>query len=58
MTYSAFQQLVAAHFQKTLGDKVQISIQSIPKNNHICLDGLIVTEPDCNISPTLYLNYY
>lgn len=58
MTYSAFQKLVVSHFQKELGDTASVSIQTIQKNNQVCLDGLIVAEPDSNISPTLYLNYY
>lgn len=58
MTYLTFQQLVVAYFQKELGDTVNVTIQPIQKNNHICLDGLIISEPDCNISPTLYLDYY
>lgn len=36
----------------------KISIQTICKNNGLYLDGLVIMENNCNISPTLYLNYY
>ena len=39
-------------------DPKRISIQQVSKNNGIVLDGLTIMENDCNISPTLYLNYY
>ncbi len=39
-------------------DPKRISIQKVTKNNNIILDGLSIMENDCNISPTLYLNYY
>ncbi len=39
-------------------DPKRISIQKVTKNNGILLDGLSIMEKDCNISPTLYLDYY
>lgn len=39
-------------------DPKKISIQKVKKNNGVELDGLIILENGCNISPTLYLDYY
>lgn len=39
-------------------DPKKISIQTVYKNNGLYLDGLVIMENNCNISPTLYLNYY
>ena len=44
--------------ERDIPDPKHISIQQVTKNNGIVLDGLSIMENDCNISPTLYLNYY
>lgn len=58
MTYSEFQQLAVSFLREQLGPSTEISVQPVTKNNHVVLDGLIILEPGCNASPTLYLNYY
>lgn len=58
MTYQHFQEAVISYLYDVLDAPVQISIQPVLKNNHLLLDGLIITEQNCNISPTIYLNQY
>lgn len=58
MTYQNFKDAVIAYLFDALDDSAQISVQPILKNNQVVLDGLTITEHDCNISPTIYLNYY
>lgn len=58
MTYQEFKQQVRSAVQKALGSGVTVTIQDIIKNNDTHLDGLTVLSTQCNISPTIYLNYY
>ena len=58
MNYSTFQTVIVERLEHDIPDPKRISIQQITKNNGILLDGLSIMEKDCNISPTLYLNYY
>lgn len=58
MTYQEFKQQVRTAVQKALGSGVTVTIQDIIKNNDTHLDGLTVLSTQCNISPTIYLNYY
>lgn len=58
MNYSTFQTVIMERLERDIPDPKHISIQQVTKNNGIVLDGLSIMENDCNISPTLYLNYY
>ena len=58
MQYNTFQTVIMEHLEHDIPDPKRISIQQVSKNNGIVLDGLTIMENDCNISPTLYLNYY
>lgn len=58
MNYSTFQTVIMERLERDISDPKHISIQQVTKNNGIVLDGLSIMENDCNISPTLYLNYY
>ena len=58
MTYPEFKEAVIAYIRHALNETAQVSIHPITKNNHIVLDGLTIQENNCNISPTIYLNYY
>jgi hypothetical protein len=58
MTYPEFKEAIIAYIRHALNKTVQVSIHPITKNNHIVLDGLTIMENNCNISPTIYLNYY
>lgn len=58
MTYQEFKQRIVTTLQQELSSAAAISIQDILKNNNTHLDGLTVFSEGCNISPTIYLNYY
>lgn len=58
MTYQEFKQHIVTGLQQEFPPATRISIQDIIKNNDIHLDGLTVFTEGCNISPTIYLNYY
>lgn len=58
MQYNTFQTVIMERLEHDIPDPKRISIQQVSKNNGIVLDGLTIMEKDCNISPTLYLNYY
>ncbi len=58
MTYEKFKVSVVDYMHQHLDAAHKINIHPITKNNHVLLDGLTILEADCNISPTIYLNYY
>lgn len=57
MTYQEFKQHIVTSLQQEFSSAT-ISIQDIVKNNNTHLDGLTIFSEGCNISPTIYLNYY
>lgn len=56
--YSEFKQHILSDLQERLGSDVRVTIQDIIKNNDTHLDGLTILSSRCNLSPTIYLNYY
>lgn len=58
MEYETFKQVVIERLEYDIPDPKKITIQTVYKNNGLSLDGLVIMENHCNISPTLYLNYY
>jgi hypothetical protein len=58
MKYDTFKKVILERLEYDIPDPKKISIQTIYKNNGLQLDGLVIMEDNCNISPTLYLNYY
>ena len=36
----------------------EVKVQKITKNNNMVLTGLCIMQKDCNIAPTIYLEYY
>ncbi len=58
MTYQEFQETLLEQIKALFSENTQIQIKTIMKNNSLKLDSLIITEDGCNISPTIYLNYY
>ncbi len=58
MEYETFKQVIMERLKYDIPDPKKISIQTVYKNNGLYLDGLVIMENNCNISPTLYLNYY
>ena len=58
MTYQEFKQNLVHAIQTKLGSDTKVILQDVVKNNDLHLDGLTILSEQCNISPTIYLNYY
>ncbi|MDR2024612.1 MAG: DUF5688 family protein [Hungatella sp.] len=58
MSYKQFLEEVKAAVQDRLGVGYNVNLQKISKINGIVLDGLVISEMDKSISPTIYLNSY
>lgn len=58
MTYDNFKEQLISMLAERLPRDTRIEVQPILKNNNLSLDGLLLSAPEANISPTIYLNYY
>jgi hypothetical protein len=58
MSYEQFLEDVKTAIQEQLGDGYNVNLQKITKVNGVVLDGLIISETDKNLAPTIYLNPY
>lgn len=58
MTFDTFKETIVSALSDYYGSDYILSIQEIPKNNHITLEGLTIQKKGHNISPTIYLNPY
>jgi hypothetical protein len=58
MTYQSFLEHVHTSISDCLGPSYSVTIRDIVKNNDTHLDGLTIQSPQCNLSPTIYLNNY
>ena len=58
MTYQKFEQEILSIISEKLPDNHSAVVKPIFKNNGIVLHGLVVSNGHCNISPTIYLDYY
>ena len=61
LNYEEFKQAVADNIKDYLPAKYEeshVEVKEVIKNNNMVLDGLLVSSPDSNISPTIYLNDY
>lgn len=58
MTYEKFIQEIPILLAKYFPEDTTLKVQPILKNNNLLLDGLLITTPSVNISPTIYLNPY
>ena len=58
MDFQQFSDELVTQLTHMFPDGTQIGIQTIPKNNGVSLDALIIREPGINISPTIYLKDY
>ena len=58
MTYDNFKQSVLDAVRNHFSDSATVTITSVTKNNGQLYDALVIRETDCNISPSIYLNYY
>ena len=58
MTYQKFEKEIVDTINKNLPKGHQTLIKPVDKNNGVVLHGLIINNGLCNISPTIYLDYY
>ena len=57
MNYETFKNTILERMQLLLGPDTALRIQTIHKNNGLKLDGLVISSPNSNLSPTVLLNY-
>ena len=58
MEYSIFKELILEALKERFGEDCQIEYKVVLKNNGIKLDGVIVRQNNCVVSPTVYVNDY
>lgn len=58
MTYETFIEELLADLTLRFPKDTSFHIRRILKNNSLSMDGLIITTPSVNISPTIYLSQY
>lgn len=58
MEFTNFVDLISKEVSKKLGDRFQIRINTVRKNNNLILTGLTIIQNGINISPTIYLDGY
>ena len=58
MTYEAFKTALCRCLKKSLPPGTAMRIQKIRKNNGLELDGLVITNRESNIAPTIFLDDY
>lgn len=55
MTYENFKRELLFAMQRQMGKEVQITLESIPKNNGVVKEGLVIRTADSHVSPALFL---
>lgn len=58
MEYREFEERMVERIENKLSEEHSLTIKPVNKNNGIVLHGAIVSNGLCNISPTIYLDYY
>ena len=58
MEFNEFCEKVKRHVANHYGDEKTVTLKPVMKNNGITLTGLVVTDREINISPTVYLNSF
>ncbi|MBO5657649.1 MAG: hypothetical protein J6R94_05650, partial [Agathobacter sp.] len=58
MNYQEFICSIQESLLEHLEDGQKISLHSVPKNNGLILQGLVIEDPLINISPTIYMEPY
>ncbi|MDD6194690.1 MAG: DUF5688 family protein [Lachnospiraceae bacterium] len=58
MTYENFIEELLADLTLRFPEKTEFQVKRILKNNGLSMDGLLITDPSINISPTIYLPQY
>ena len=58
MNYETFKSTILERMQLLLEPDTALRIQTICKNNGRKLDGLVISTPDSNLSPTIFCLLY
>lgn len=58
MVYEEFISTIQKSLKLRLGDSALVAVQKVPKNNGTMLDGLCVTKPGQQVTPTIYMNSF
>ena len=58
MEFTNFKTMVRDELIKRTGEKCNVRINEVMKNNGVVLSGITMMQDDSNISPTIYLNPY
>lgn len=58
MNYNEFLRTLLQQLPPLFSDKTVLSTQTVPKNNGISREALIIREPHANLSPIIYLEDY
>lgn len=58
MDYNEFLQEIEARVRDRMAEGSYIGILSVPKNNGVVMDGLVILEQEANVAPTIYLNQF
>lgn len=53
-----FAEMVSRAVSEKLGERHQVKLQEVIKNNGVVLQGLVILSECQNLSPTIYLNYF
>lgn len=58
MTYETFKGTLIAELKGHFPPDTTITVHSIPRNNHIAVEGLTILESGFNLAPTIYIEDY
>lgn len=58
MTYEQFKQELLCSLSLCFPEDTQVKLEEVIKNNDLRLDGLLISDPTVNISPTIYVNSF
>ncbi|MBQ3905377.1 MAG: hypothetical protein II743_01280 [Lachnospiraceae bacterium] len=56
MTKQQFAEAMKEKVSERFGDEYQIDVREVTKNNGVVLTGLMVTQKDTNVAPTVYVD--
>ena len=58
MNYSEFKMSLLDCVQKNIGEGTRVTIESIPKNNGVLLEGMIFYDEEKNVTPIIYVEEF
>ncbi len=58
MDYQSFKMKLVEMVQKEISESVEISLERIPKNNGIYMEGIVFSRRGENTSPVIYVEEY